>query len=391
MAEIDAALDNVRAAWDWAVAGRQSELLSPAVAPLSLFYEIRGNYREAEQLFGETAAVFDRYSGLDDPLSLRLHAHEMRAKVRLAEYETALAALRRLKPLAEAAGNSGISGLIRLSLAEIMWRQSNYAESAQLLKQNLDSESLLDYPDIIASTHFHFGTIEAFTGNLEKSLTHLSHAEAHWIAENNLRRLAQLLNNKGMFLEEFGFFEEAKVGLEKALELNIGIEDIHAKANIFHNLGNVSIALNKTKEAINYLNKSLLISLENHEKQLIPNTILVLAEAYILKGNSMQAIEEIEKSYLYFDKLNFPHFDVRAQLLLGKALIAENDIYNALPCIEKALKISKNNQLETLTKQICKEIEMLITQVNSTVGPRLTFDPINHCFEFIENMESSSH
>jgi predicted ATPase/transcriptional regulator with XRE-family HTH domain/Flp pilus assembly protein TadD len=56
LAEISAAVDNIRAAWQWAVAHEAAELLSLSWMGLRHFYHVRGLYHEAEDTFCEAAA-----------------------------------------------------------------------------------------------------------------------------------------------------------------------------------------------------------------------------------------------------------------------------------------------------------------------------------------------
>jgi hypothetical protein len=49
LAEIEADIQNARAAWDWAVAQRQLKRLEQAIDGLGQFCEWRGRYREGEE------------------------------------------------------------------------------------------------------------------------------------------------------------------------------------------------------------------------------------------------------------------------------------------------------------------------------------------------------
>jgi predicted ATPase/DNA-binding CsgD family transcriptional regulator len=59
LAELEAELDNVRAGWRWAAAQRKEQEILQSLDSLGLFYQIRGRFQEAEEIFGQAAKRFE--------------------------------------------------------------------------------------------------------------------------------------------------------------------------------------------------------------------------------------------------------------------------------------------------------------------------------------------
>jgi tetratricopeptide (TPR) repeat protein len=62
LAAITSDIDNVRAAWRWAVNQNHQTLIGPALEPLCLFYEVPGWFLEGEDIFGRTVAKLKLHS-----------------------------------------------------------------------------------------------------------------------------------------------------------------------------------------------------------------------------------------------------------------------------------------------------------------------------------------
>lgn len=70
LTEIETELENVRAAWDWAVHKHKADRIEAALNSLWVFYGDRALYQEGEQAFGKAAAIFDG----DTPDEIRMRA-----------------------------------------------------------------------------------------------------------------------------------------------------------------------------------------------------------------------------------------------------------------------------------------------------------------------------
>jgi predicted ATPase len=90
MAEMEADLDNLRAASNWAVEAGSHELIEPAAEALSLFYDRRGLIQEGEAVCRRAA---ERLTALEAPDARRVLAkilvHQGFANYRLGRYESA--------------------------------------------------------------------------------------------------------------------------------------------------------------------------------------------------------------------------------------------------------------------------------------------------------------
>jgi predicted ATPase len=111
LAELTAEMDNFRAAWDWAVAHGAVSLFEPALRTFTIFFDIRGWYREGLDLLDRAIAELEATSQLTTPGRIEqvtlghLLVSQGLFALRIAQHEQAIAALERslaiLRPLHE--------------------------------------------------------------------------------------------------------------------------------------------------------------------------------------------------------------------------------------------------------------------------------------------------
>ena len=76
LVELEQELDNVRATWEWALETKRPDALSRLVESLFRFFEMKGRFREGQNLFGETAAMIRGESDAAQVLRARLLARQ---------------------------------------------------------------------------------------------------------------------------------------------------------------------------------------------------------------------------------------------------------------------------------------------------------------------------
>ncbi|MEW5869068.1 MAG: tetratricopeptide repeat protein [Chloroflexota bacterium] len=73
-----------------------------------------------------------------------------------------------------------------------------------------------DFPNM-ATLHLELGPVYRSIGNIEAAQRAYKNAEAYWRKEGNLYRLADLLNNLGVFFHHTGDFEKSALALDEAI------------------------------------------------------------------------------------------------------------------------------------------------------------------------------
>ena len=89
VAEIEREYENVRAAWEWAVAHANSELIVQAMETLGFFYEWRGRFREGERAFAQAAASLEGQQSTESRILVRLLVWQAKFRQVLGDYDDA--------------------------------------------------------------------------------------------------------------------------------------------------------------------------------------------------------------------------------------------------------------------------------------------------------------
>ena len=138
------ALHNVQAAWAWAVRHRQPALLEQALETLYHFYEIRGRFREGEQIFGEAAHALEHVPAGTAPAA---EVARVRGKLlnrhaffcwRIGRYDAGHASAQVGLALARETGMWSEAGLALSVLGLIAHNQGEYALARQRYQQSLN-------------------------------------------------------------------------------------------------------------------------------------------------------------------------------------------------------------------------------------------------------------
>ncbi len=201
---IQADLDNIRAAWQWAVEQQAADLLAPALAHLIEFYQFKGLYREGYE------AVTLALAHVRAPLSL---VNQMRlAQVvfceKLGDLETAIGLARQVI----GTGDGSVPAFI--ALGRLHELRGEYEESVAALEQALqvvqdDSADMAHIWSILGSVHRSRGAVEACVQAQEQSLRiNRALGQEMQVAENHAY-LSLIYKDTGAYTEAIAHIQEA--------------------------------------------------------------------------------------------------------------------------------------------------------------------------------------
>ena len=272
-------IDNLRAAWGWAVAQQQIAMLEPALESLRVFFEIAGGYAEAVALFGTAAETEWERAGGDSPLYGRLLARQAWFYHRLDRFDAA-------RPL------------IQQSLT--IFRNAQPA---------LPAEEALCL-QCLANTARAVGD---FAQAIEYSRQSLA---LHRIA-GNPRNIAALLNTLGTAHTERGEFEEAHRLQEECLAIRRSIGDRRGVAVSLVNLGTVTLAQGRYAETKTLEREALAIFREIGYPMGVAVALNNLGVAYSMLGEYAEARSLLQESLALCRELGHRHVAAHALASLG--------------------------------------------------------------------------
>ena len=395
--EIVEELEEIRAAWSWAITSDQ-RLLDLAVGPLSHIYEIRSLFhagcsalRQALDCISDTTATTHRLwvrhgrfcmrlghhdealASLEEGLRLARDvndeleiAHALRALGLLAQekgdYRLAEEHLRAALELYEKLGNDrGIANALHGLSLVAYWRgefEQGYKDAMESLvrfEELLDQRSTAMALDILGLLANKQGQDSEAEGYFRQCL--VIHRDL-----GDRRRLATGLSHLGITLYHQGKYEQAKEQFVESLTVSRELGQRLTIALLLNNLGNLSRKLGQYDEANEYLDESLSLLRELDSTWHLANTLANLGTVAIAQRKLSLA-----QKYLH-EALTFG-LEIESKPIIFMTLIRLAQLDIAEKSLPRALKILSfvSNQPE-LSSWAKKRSEQLLTDLRSDVS-----------------------
>jgi predicted ATPase/DNA-binding SARP family transcriptional activator len=237
--DIQGETDNVRAAWQWATAHAQANVLDRALGALDLFYDMRNWYREGLDAFA--AAVAGLPAGAEADLTRwRLRTHQGRFAYRLGKNDQARALLEESLPIFRALGAQRETAFALTLLSWILQDVGDLTEAERSGQQGLAAYGELAdcYGMAWAATSLH--TTAAIAGRFAASRDYAEQALACYETCGAPRETASALSNLGKLAGIAGDYAGAQAYFERALAILGEIGDRRGTAVCLHNLGTLA-------------------------------------------------------------------------------------------------------------------------------------------------------
>ncbi|UCF37418.1 MAG: tetratricopeptide repeat protein [Acidobacteriota bacterium] len=228
-------LDNIRAAWNWAVSNGRMDLVDAALEGLWLFFSATGNYSEGQKMLSQAV------ERLDGTEALRLRS---RLFSRLGRFETALGRLRTAEEylknglsMAEDLNEEEEVALGLLHLSGLSYHLGDFATASRQLHGAIERLDALGDMHGKATALLQLSRIVAAQGDYDAARSHLERALEQFEAEKDQGGVARCLINLGgaeILGEEL---DKAVSRFEESLRLSKELGDSRRVAVCLGNLG----------------------------------------------------------------------------------------------------------------------------------------------------------
>jgi predicted ATPase/DNA-binding SARP family transcriptional activator len=295
LAEWTAEMDNIRVAWNWAVAQNEFGLIEKTLRAFAMLYETRGLYREGLDMLGRAIDALEVAHGpspSDRTGQVALgHLLTNRALLtyRLGRHAEAQAMLQSsleiLRPLNDA------RFLVEpiTYLGAVMSLTGDYARALDLFAEARE-KSLAVGDRVFAATslslHAHFSRL---IGQSENQHARLQAAVAEWRAVGDPRFIAYGLNFLGQSALALGRFDEARKALEESVELNTLVGARWNLGHAFQGLGAVAQAQGEHQQAIDLFRKAVDTFTELGGRFYIGQILAQTGRSHFALGNDLEA------------------------------------------------------------------------------------------------------
>jgi predicted ATPase/class 3 adenylate cyclase len=332
LANIHREIDNVRAAWKWAVANRQAEVVSRALDCLYLVYGFLAWYKEGEEVFGEAVWAFEteavdahellvarlrtrqayflqRTSNVEEARQMLLenlevferhHCHKEKAGCLhglgtasriIGHLEDAEAAFQESARLYREQGRQWELGLALQHLSDTNYRMGRVEEARELMWDSYVIRQKLNEPRSLATTLVGLGIYLNAVGEPQAARVLLQGGlSKHRSIPNNDWNIATSTMNLGVLDMEAGRYEEARRYFQRSLSLFRDLGDPWTIAAALANLGQLALFEEQWPEAREYLREALQVALDGHVTQIALDVLVGIAQLIAASGNANFAL-----------------------------------------------------------------------------------------------------
>ncbi len=283
LAEINGEIENVRAAWQHAVAHSQEVALEKSLVSLLRFYERRSWFQEGLAVFGRAAASLetsfepvDQITGRKAIILGLLLSQQGWYSHRLGRSEEAKAFLQKSVAILRRQG-------IRWELAKVLnefgvvtYRSGDYFGAKQLYEESLTICRALDERRELSVALSNLGNVCRALGEYEQAKGFLQESVNVFKERGDHYSMAVALNNLGEVFRVLGDHLQARQCYQQCLAVRREIGDRMGIAVSLTNLGGIAQVLGEYEEAKRLSQESLAIfmELENRRESAYPLHIL---------------------------------------------------------------------------------------------------------------------
>ena len=260
VAQISQELDNIRRAWQWAVAYHKTDLLTISLDGLQNFYLFRGLYGEGRDYFGQAMERLDSRPE-HTPLLHRLRLAQASCYKKMGETETAISLVKQVT----ADINAPIYPTAMIALAQIYELRGENSEAIACLEEA--QKTITGHSSELAEILDLSGRVYRTLNRFQDGITALAQALAINNTLGNASKVAENHTTLGLLYKDLGNFSEAIYHIEQAVNLAHKLDHRENVARFTQNLGLVYWQMGELEKALTCYQKSLAMAEELESKR----------------------------------------------------------------------------------------------------------------------------
>ncbi len=308
---IQADLDNVRAAWFWALNHESLPLLQQSLKSLRTFYNVQSRFQEGAEWLAQTAVILKPLAATN-PSALMLYAQVL---ARWASFAA--------------------------------WQGQNEQADA-LFTEALQYARQVNDPQELGFVLLNKGYLTIVSGDYETAGKEYQESLAHYRHTQDAHGISDALSALGGWHNVTGDWASAKLCLQESVTIARDIKDEHSLRSSLTNLGNVYYLLGDYEQA------------KSHYEEVLPLCQKVgdrAAEAIILcnlgalsekAGNLPEAEQCLQGGITLFTEANHPQAVVHASTMLASVFLEMRAFARAQEILAQALHQAIENKYEYL-------------------------------------------
>jgi tetratricopeptide (TPR) repeat protein len=393
-------IENVRAAWRYAVRNENSDAIQSSFGGLFRFYLVRGLYQEGESAFGAAVGALEAGARKDRRLSIplgQLLARQAAFNTELSQFERADELLERSLALLNEHGTGGETAFALSCLGSLCRNRGEYERARVLMQESLtlylENEDRLGAANALSdlgTVAYRLGHYSEFKKSTESSLEirrelndqqgiarclkdlgrityRLGDYEEAWRLFNESLRLCEAIgdrwgvaacsNNLGNVAERRGDLTTARDLYEQSVAIKRGIGHRMSMATSLYNLGKIARRRQEFERSVELYQEALAIIREIGDQWSLSNAICGLAEVQVEMGHYDQARGNFRQSLAIAREIGSEVL-VEAALVETSNLIAlEGDPEGAVEVLAMIVeRRSKEQEIQDRAEQLLADL-----------------------------------
>jgi tetratricopeptide (TPR) repeat protein len=377
-------IDNIRAAWGWAVANTAEAVLARLLGTIAAWSEVRGWFREGQSWLAQALAAVEPASAEKDLLLRgRLEEHLARFHDHLGQYaeaqrhaEYSLAQFRRLEAPAHIAGAQAVLGFALSALGDNLTAKTMLQESLHLFEQ-------LGHQRGQAEVFYYLSFIATGLGDLTEGLRCVEQSLALYRQLGDRRNTARglfLLGNyqigAGHFAQALAYYEESKA-LHRQLGHRVGVADC------LRNEAHAAFFLGQLDQAEQVAQAALKLFTEFGDPNGVAGSLENLGRVAARRGDYRLAQTYLQQSISGFQKMGNALRATLGHSFLGNILAEQGEFEAARPHFREALELGLTAKAVTHVLICLAKMRHFLTAQNMTA---LAVETLAHVAEHLEEV-----
>ena len=271
LAEVKNELDNVRAAWLWAVDQIDTDAFRKAGDALIPYYQFTGNYLEGLSLYSQATQVLQAQAQREDVdlALLSTLSHQSWFNLRLGNLEESETGMRQCQAIYRRLDIPPLAGILSdpaIAFSVLALIRGDYDTAVHHAQQVRQTAETHQHP--LNHLYAHHLLAEAHLGQGEVETAHQCAQQAYATAQTIGDRwfTAYILNNLGQVATILGDQATAKSHFQASYEIRQAFADPEGMALASNNLGNVALKEQEFAEAETHFRHSQAIYQEINDK-----------------------------------------------------------------------------------------------------------------------------
>jgi predicted ATPase len=290
LSEIEAELENIRAAWQWAIGQLKVEQIKKSVEPLGLFYDFRGRYLEGVRAFEQ---ALQRLDGQEHTRQVALTLVLLWLNVgglyirlgRLEEAEVVLAECQTLYHQLNLPQLPGFATDPALFLGIIASIRGNYDEAARLGQQGLQTSQAHNHLLNQELACYVLGRAALVQGQHDLARQYFQQAYALTQEIKDRWFMAYCLNELGNVARALGDYDQASQHYQVSYDLRKEFDDPEGMAVALNYLGEIARLQKEYQSAERLYRQSLAIYRDIGDKGGLAATLNGLGQTACAQGD----------------------------------------------------------------------------------------------------------